>query len=216
MPTPRPGSGAHRAYPGGMSTPQPGRQPASVYRRRRVVVGLAALAVIVVIVLLFWPRGGSGDEKTNSGGTSPKPSASQTSDADPAACDPAAITVTPKTDKDSYAAGENPMISMEIVNTGAAACVLQVGTDVQLYEIVSGSDPIWNSRDCQTESTPATIVVEPNVPQSTTPFPWGRVRSAPDNCGDDRPQVAAGGATYRLSVSLGDVKSADDVPFLLN
>jgi hypothetical protein len=201
-----------------MSTQQPGRQPASVYRRRRIVVGLAVLAVIVVIVLLFIPRGSAEDDTKPTGGTSesPKPGDSETPDADgSAACDPAVVTLTAVTDKESYQAGETPMISMKIVNSGAAACTFDVGTDAQRYEIVSGSDPIWNSADCQSDAQPQQAVLEPGKELTTTPFAWGRVRSAPDNCGDDRPQVTAGGATYRLSVSLGDAKSAEDTPFLL-
>ena len=30
------------------------------------------------------------------------------------------------------------------------------------------------------------------------------------------PPVVAGGATYRLSVTLGDIESAEDTPFILN
>ncbi|TXK19069.1 hypothetical protein [Homoserinibacter sp. GY 40078] len=200
-----------------MSTPQPGRLPASVYRRRRVVVGLAALAVIAIIVLLLIPRGG--DEPTTPDPTTPSgsgtPSAESTEPADAAACDPADITLTPVTDKSEYQEGEFPMISMTIVNSGTEACSFDVGTDAQLYSIVSGSDPIWNSRDCQSESAPQEMVLEPGVETNTTPFEWGRVRSGTDNCGDDRPLVTAEGATYRLSVALGQAKSEEDVPFLL-
>ncbi|RQP11741.1 MAG: hypothetical protein EAS51_04910 [Microbacteriaceae bacterium] len=204
-----------------MSTQQPGRLPASVYRRRRLVVGLGALAVIVVIVLLIVRPGAASDGEPKGGGdsaSSSTPSAPATDEpsGDPrAACDPSVITVTPVTDKDSYAAGEIPMISMTIKNSGAVPCTFPVGTDVQYYEIVSGPDPIWNSRDCQTDSAPMETVLEPGVPLTTTPFGWSRVRSGPGNCGDDRPQVTAGGATYRLSVSLGEAKSASDKPFLL-
>jgi len=51
---------------------------------------------------------------------------------------------------------------------------------------------------------------------STTPFPWSRTRSSPGDCDADREQVTAGGATYRLSVSVGEFASEGDVPFLLN
>ncbi|MCS0498504.1 hypothetical protein [Protaetiibacter mangrovi] len=202
-----------------MSTQQPGRLPASVYRRRRIVVGLAVLAVIVVIVLLFIPRGGSGDDgKVGAGDSqSPAPTDTETTSADGSApCDPAVITLTAVTDKTSYAAGETPMISMTIVNSGASACTFDVGTDAQLYEIVSGSDPIWNSRDCQSDPQPLAQVLEPGVELSTTPFAWDRTRSSADTCDSDRSEVTAGGATYRLSVSLGEAASESDTPFLLN
>jgi hypothetical protein len=188
-----------------------------VYRRRRILVGLGVLAVIVVIVLLIVRPGAGADEpKTPGGSDSPDPSSSETTDADDsAACDPAAIMLTPVTDKDSYQAGETPMISMKIKNSGAAACTYDVGTAAQLYEIVSGSDPIWNSRDCQKDPQPMEQVLEPGIELTTTPFAWDRTRSSADTCDADRPQVTAGGATYRLSVSLGEAKSAEDIAFLL-
>jgi len=187
------------------------------------MVGLGALAVIVVIVLLIVRPGAASDGDGGKPGGSPSSTSSKgstetddTATGDPSAtCDPAVITLTPVTDKDSYAAGEIPMISMKIKNSGAVACTYTVGTDAQYYAIVSGPDPIWNSRDCQTDPTPLTQVLEPGVELTTTPFGWDRTRSSTTTCDGDRPQVAAGGATYRLSVELGDAKSASDKPFLL-
>ncbi len=198
-----------------MSSQSPGRLPASVYRRRRIVVGLAALAVIAVIVLLIsslvQPRT---EARTPEPETTEPPAAEQTT-APSDACNPAVIVLTPKTDAGEYPDGAQPLVSMEIVNNGAVACTLSVGTDVQLYEIVSGSDPIWNSRDCQRDPAPAEIVIEPNTPITTTPFAWDRTRSSTSTCEGERPQVAAGGATYRLKVSLGEITSESDRPFLL-
>ena len=200
---------------------QPGRQPASVYRRRRLVVGVAFLAVVVVVVLLIWgvaSGAGSGSDPDDEGSpsSSDSPNPSDTPDADGSTpCDPAVIVLTPVTDKTEYQAGENPMISMTIVNSGTSACTLNVGTDAQYYSIVSGDDPIWNSRDCQQDPAPLEQVLQPGVELTTTPFPWDRTRSSTDTCASDRPQVDAGGATYRLSVELGEAKSLEDTPFLL-
>ena len=114
-----------------------------------------------------------------------------------------------------YPDGVLPLVSMQIVNKGAVSCTLDVGTDVQLYEIVSGNDPIWNSRDCQREPAGAQMVVEPNVPLTTTPFTWDRTRSSTSTCDSERPAVSADGATYRLSVTLGAIRSETDAPFML-
>ena len=198
---------------------QPGRLPASVYRRRRFVVGLAVLAVVVVVVLLIWgvaSGAGSGADTSPSSSDTPNPTDTAKADADGSTpCDPAVIVITPVTDKTEYQAGENPMVSMTIVNSGTSACTLNVGTDAQLYSIVSGADPIWNSRDCQSEPAPLEQVLQPGVELTTTPFPWDRTRSSTDTCGSDRAQVDAGGATYRLSVELGETTSLEDAPFLL-
>lgn len=218
MPGAHPGSRASRAYPGVMTSQQPGRLPASVYRRRRIVVGLALLAVIVVIVLLV-VRPGGGDDDAGSRGepNAPQPTQTETADADETvACDPAAVLVTPVTDKDSYQAGETPMISMTLTNTGAVACTVDVDATKQYYAIVSGSDPIWNSRDCQTDAPqPFPQVLEPGLALSLPAIPWDRTRSSPDTCDADRAPVIAEGATYRLSASLAESSSPGDVAFLL-
>lgn len=192
-----------------------GPQPPSVYWRRRLLVLLGLIAVIVIIVLIVVRPGGE-----NTGTETPAPSDTPTNTAAPTeegeACNPAVIQLEAITDAAGYAPGVQPQISMSITNTGSVACTLDVGTAQQVYSIVSGSDPIWNSRDCQQDGTALEMELEPNTPLTTTPFAWDRTRSAPDTCGTGRPEVIAGGATYRLSVALGEIESAEDTPFILN
>jgi hypothetical protein len=44
---------------------------------------------------------------------------------------------------------------------------------------------------------------------------WDRTRSSPDTCGTAGEQVVAGGASYHLSVAVGDAESAETKQFLL-
>src|SRR5690606_29196167 len=104
---------------------------------------------------------------------------------------------------------------MSITNNGAVACVMDVGTDLQVYEITSGSELYWKSTDCQTEETPQKVALEPGVAQSTTPIPWDRTRSSAATCTSERPPVTAGGASYHLTVHLGELTSEDTAQFLL-
>jgi len=194
-----------------------GPQPPSVYWRRRLFALLGLVAVIVVIVLIVTSLQGGG------GGPTPSPTPSGTTSTPPQgsgddgdACDPSVITLEPITDATHYAAGVTPMISMRITNTGRSACTLDVGTAQQEYVIVSGSDPIWNSRDCQTESAPLERVLQPNEPLTSNPFPWDRTRSSTSTCSTARPEVIAAESTYRLSVKLGDLTSAGDAAFILD
>mgnify|MGYP007032572530 CR=1 FL=1 len=196
-----------------------GPQPPQVYWRRRLVVGLGLLAVIVIIVLIVWPRGSGGPADQ----PSPDPQSTETAAAgdevtegDAAACTAAQVVVTPVTDASSYPAGQQPLLSFTLLNTGTAPCTMQAGPDVQEYVIVSGSDRIWASTDCQDPALPATVLLEPGVALDSTPFPWSRTRSTPNDCDATRPDVIAGGATYRLSVTVGEFASADDRPFILN
>lgn len=198
-----------------------GPQPPSVYWRRRLIVLLGLVAVVVVILLIVFRPGAGGSEAgptPPSGDPSGTPSTTPTFEAsDPEElCDPSVIRLEPVTDSGSYAAGVMPQISMRITNTSSAPCTFDVGTAQQEYLIMSGSDRIWSSRDCQTEPANLPQVLEPNETLSTTPFPWDRTRSSEGTCDQERTEVIAGGATYRLSVSLGEATSESDVPFLLN
>lgn len=192
-----------------------GPQPSSVYWRRRLVVGLAALAVLVIILLIiFSPKG-----KPPAPGASdaPKPGATETmppkSSSEP--CAPGVVDLTADTDKNSYAAGEKPQLSLTLTNKGAIACTINAGATQQEFLITSGSELYWNSTDCQSNATDAFIVLEPNVKTEGDPITWDRTRSSTTTCAGERPAAPGGGASYHLNINLGDLKS-NDVQFILN
>lgn len=193
-----------------------GPQPPSVYWRRRLLVLLGIVAVVIIVVLIVWNGGRAAEDARETPAPSGTPSDQASAPPFEAGmCNPDVVRVVAVTDAESYAAGVQPMISMEITNLGSSACELSVGPDVQRYRIVSGSDEIWDSSHCLS-GEPAEVTLEPGEPVTTTPFAWDRTRSAPDTCDQERPEVVAGGATYRLSVALGEIESEGDVPFLLN
>lgn len=211
-----------------------GPQPSSVYWRRRIVFSVVILAVIAVILLIvFRPGGGDGtpagsetpppgsseSEAPDTGEESAAPDPEDTETAEPgeaATCSPSAVRVTPVVSAESFAAGEDPELSMEIVNIGAAACTFDVGTRQMEFLIMSGTDRIWSSVDCQSDPSEQLMLLEPNQTLTTDPpLVWDRTRSSADTCTGDRPEVVAGGSTYRLSAILGEASSAGDVPFLL-
>ncbi|MGV3713138.1 hypothetical protein [Pseudolysinimonas sp.] len=193
-----------------------GPQPPSVYWRRRAIVLLGLVAVVVIVVLIIVRPGSE-----NAGQETPRPADTPDTEqteapaAGPRDCDPAVLDIQPVTDSDSYASGQQPQISVQLTNNGSAACTLTVGEDQLVFAIVSGEDPIWTSSDCLT--TPAfEIELQPGQPVPNTPIAWDRTRSSTDTCGTSRPEVVAGGATYRLSVQIGTLESSSDTPFLLN
>ncbi|HXR44931.1 MAG TPA: hypothetical protein VN759_09005 [Pseudolysinimonas sp.] len=199
-----------------------GPQPPQVYWRRRLVVLLGVLAVIVVIVLII-VRPGSGSPKavpspSNSPSGLPSTLPSSSSSGGPAGdCDPSVITLTAITDAASYAAGVQPMLSMSIVNSGATACKLDVGTKAQDYVITSGADTIWNSTDCQQNPASTVVTLQPGKAVTTQPFAWPRTRSSASTCSATAPpQVTAGGASYHLQVKVGSITSAKTKQFVLN
>jgi hypothetical protein len=193
-----------------------------VYWRRRLLVALGVLAVIVIIVLIVGKPGQSGSgaaapAKTNSA----KPSVVQSTGpsvapAAGASCLPANVKLVPVADKATYASTEKPMISMTITNTGPASCTINLGTTQQELIITSGSEQIWDSKDCQTSPVDTVYTLKPGVAVPTTPIQWGRTRSSTSTCtATSLPAVAAGGASYHLSVKVGAITSKSSVQFLL-
>ena len=200
-----------------------GPQSSKVYWRRRLLALIVLAVLLIVVISVFTQVRSGGTKGAASGGAGAVPAASAAPIAPPAAAPVAgapclrnAIKLDPVTDKVTYASGENPKLSFTIANTGAVSCTLNVGTTQQTFTITSGSDVYWSSKDCQTGAVDSPLLLQPNVPQTSTPITWARERSSTSTCKDPRSAVPAGGATYNLSVTLGDVKPTGLKSFLLN
>jgi hypothetical protein len=194
-----------------------GPQPSRVYWRRRLIVGLGLLAVIVIIILIVNRPGSATGTKPGST-DSPAASDSATPGSTSAAgveCDPAKVTVEASTDATSYDAGVNPVLSFTLKSLMTEPCVIDVGSDVQEYKITSGEELIWTSTDCQKDEVAATTLLTPGVPKAGPPVTWDRTRSAPDTCETTREPVIADGASYHLTVVVGDLTSTSTRQFQL-
>ena len=190
-----------------------GPQPPAVYWKRRAIVLIGLLAVIVIILLIVFRPGSGAPTPTDS--KTPGASNAPVEGAEAPACTAEQVQLTAVTDKAVYQAGELPQLSMAITNLGAAACTINAGTDAQEYVITSGTEQYWTSRDCETNPVANDVILEPGVPKSPNPLSWERTRSSLDTCAGDRPAVPAGGASYHLTVKLGDLVSADTKQFQL-
>lgn len=198
-----------------------GPQPKSVYWRRRFFVILGLAAIIAVIALIVWPRpeadpadAADASETTASEATDGSEAPSEPTLA--ATCDPANIELLAITDAASYEAGQNPQLSLTITNIGTEVCSYNVGTTQQVFTITSGEEVYWLSTDCQTEPSDTILDLQPATPLRTDPIEWNRTRSSPDTCDQaDKPQVPAGGASYKLAVTVGAVTSPEPKQFLL-
>jgi len=179
-----------------------GPLPPSVYWRRRAIVLVLAILVFSGIWTLF---------TAFNAGTTPTPVTSQTPEA-VVACNSKNISLRAETNQESYAEGELPKFSMTITNAGTTACTLEVGTDKQKYVIMSGSDLIWDSTVCQVSPQPFSQIFEAGQSLTTEAVQWSRARS--DNCDSGTPAVG-GGASYQLTVYVGDLQSTDAKQFML-
>lgn len=201
-----------------------GPQPSSVYWRRRLIVLIGLVAVVVVIVLIVVRPGSAGGEPAKK---QPAPASTSTpaaatsiptssASADGKPCAQGDVKVEAVTDKDVYAAGELPQLSVALTNTGSAACTIDAGTAKQSFTITSGSEVYWKSTDCQTDKVDAEVLLQPGKTiSSQAPITWDRTRSDPSTCQAQRPQVPAGGASYHLETSVSDVKSSQTKQFIL-
>ena len=213
-----------------------GPQPPSVYWRRRALVLLGLVVAIVVVVLIVVRPGASGDEPgaaaTSTPAADPAPSTAATAPAADATPDPAsteataedgarcaatAIELVPVVDKQVFAPTELPQISMSVTNTGSSDCVINLGSGQQKLVVTSGEEQWWSSADCQVDPTDQDVTLTAGQTLSTPAIAWDRTRSTTDTCdADSRQAVPAGGATYRLTVSVGDITSANSAPMILN
>lgn len=203
-----------------------GPQLPTVYWRRRLIVGLGAVAVLIIIILII-ARPGSGGSKSPSAAPSPSATAGAAAGATaPVSASPAPvvgspcvssrITVDAVTDKNVYAAGVLPSISMTVTNTGSTPCSINLGSTQQELVITSGSETIWSSKDCQTEPVDTPTILKPNTPVSTPGIPWDRTRSSKATCTSARTPVKAAGASYHLTAKVGAIESAKTMQFILN
>jgi hypothetical protein len=214
---------------------KPGRRPlAPVYRRRRLFAGLVLLLVIAVVFGGFvavssaisgaQPSGGqpagtgaaADSQPTSSAPDSPSESTSAS--AAPTAssgdgCEQNLVTVTAATDKDSYAAGEKPLLTLKVTNNNKVPCEVNIGTSQMEYMITSGSDRIFSSKDCQAESTDLMKTIAPGKSE-TANFPWQRNRTV-QGCQSVEATPGAGGAYYVFTARLAN-KTSTKAVFQLN
>jgi len=197
--------------------------PRSVYVRRRIVVVVIAIVVIGLLIWAFAPKGGTptaaatnetpGTDSTG-GATASGPGDSATG-ADGPECDPSRIAITANTDKTEYQAGEAVQMTLTLTNNSSADCIIAAGTDQQSFIITSpsadGDETYWTSTDCQTDAQPQNVTLKPGIPVPTPALAWDRHRSIAGDCDpaviEARPVVGGGGASFDLTVKLGDLTS---------
>lgn len=128
------------------------------------------------------------------------------------------VKVEALTDATSYAADQNPQLSIRLTNTSAADCTINVGTTGQSFTVTSGNDTWWRSTDCQSE--PSDTIVTLAAGQTVTsaaPISWDRTRSSVETCADaNRVKAPGGGASYHLAVAIGGIAAASTAQFILN
>lgn len=197
------------------------RVSAKVYRRRRLVAAVLALLVLVAIVaggflVAGLLGGGSADDagtKPAADGAMEKPKAAAKAGTPPSAvCDEAGIKVTAAVDKPAYGPEELPVLTLRVTNSGKAPCDINVGTSQMQYQVTSGEDIIFNSKNCQVDPGDLVKNLAPGASE-TANLVWKVNRNAP-GCEKVVSVPGRGGATYGFVATLGKW-SSDKVTFTL-
>lgn len=197
-----------------------------VYRRRRLFVGAALLLVIAVAFGGFAAVSTvvNGGQANSGAGAAPTdqesaPAAGPEATASPSAtptgngCEQNLLTVTAATDKASYAADENPLLTLKVTNGNKVPCEVNIGTSQMEFLITSGSDRIFSSTDCQTDATELVKTIAPGQSE-TANFPWQRNRTV-QGCEPIEAKPGAGGAYYVFTARLAN-KTSPKAVFQLN
>jgi len=122
-------------------------------------------------------------------------------------------------DQLAFNPGDTPYFWFSVTNTGPVECKFNLGSDVTFFKVTSGSDNVWNSKDCNAERFAAEpIMLQPNVSMANPAGRWDRVRSNDSGCAltDGLPSVTADGASYVLQAEVNGILSTNKPQFVLN
>lgn len=198
-----------------------GPEAKNVYLRRRIFVLVVLLAVVAAVVLIVVKPGSSGGAATNpkvevpGEVTAAEQEADDEKSGEPSECRAKDLAVEAITDRESYAAGEKPKLSLSVTNVGKKTCTADLGTAAMVFAITSGSDQVWLSTDCQEKPDHRVVLLEPDKRLATEAIEWDRTRSSTETCDVPRDPVTADGASYHLRVSAAGVESDETAQFLL-
>lgn len=209
-----------------MSVRPVGNLPPSVYWRRRALVVLPLLFLLILTFYVACLPGGSDPQAGASSpiastsslapstsptpstsanaGTTPTPTASTPGVVAPAACVATSLQVVAVTSAPSYAVGSEPVLSLQVTNTGMTPCTQDLADPQVVLTVSNGDARVWGSHDCKVQPGTNVAVLTPNAPVKLS-ITWTGLSSQP-GCTAQRVRVAAG--TYTLQATLGAITGA--------
>jgi hypothetical protein len=125
-------------------------------------------------------------------------SASSTASAAPQPCAAKVLAVSAVVGRSTYHVGDEPLLELQVINTGSAPCVQDLADRQIELRVYNGESRVWGSHDCQIQpgTNPRTLAVEQPIRVAIT---WSGLTSQP-NCAGTRQRVGAG--TYTLYALL--------------
>lgn len=204
-----------------------GSQPPSVYWRRRLVVLGAFVVLIVLLVMTLKVIASGSDQPAGAQGTAPSSTANKSSGSTskprttptkratspaksrstrrssstatpPPACAAQNLKVSAVTGKAGYQVGDQPLLQLQVTNTGGASCVQDLADKQVELKVYNGESRVWGSHDCKVQPGTAPRTLTPNTPVRVA-ITWSGLSSRP-GCAGTRQRVGAG--TYTLYAAL--------------
>jgi hypothetical protein len=152
-------------------------------------------------------------DQTRTGSPAPagtgKPSGSKSGAAAPATCTAKQLSVKAVVGKTRYAIGDQPVLTLQVTNTGPAACVQNVADSQIVLRVYNGASRVWGSHDCQIEPGTDERTLEVGKPAGFS-IVWSGLTSQP-KCAGIRQRVGAGTYTLYASLSGHDGKATQFV-----
>jgi hypothetical protein len=137
------------------------------------------------------------------------PKSGASSSAAPARCTPAQLAVKAVVGKPSYAVGDHPVLTLQVTNTGSAACVQNVADSQIVLRVYNGASRVWGSHDCQIQPGTDERTLMPDKPAGFSVV-WSGLTSQP-KCAGTRQRVGAGTYTLYAALSGHDGKATQFV-----
>jgi hypothetical protein len=117
----------------------------------------------------------------------------------PAACTTKQLAVSAAVAKSSYQVGDDPVVMLQVEDTGPTPCVQDLADSQVELRVYNGESRVWGSHDCEVQPgvDKRTLAVGQPVRVSIT---WSGLSSQP-GCKGTRQRVGAG--SYTLYAALG-------------
>jgi hypothetical protein len=197
-----------------------GSQPPSVYWRRRLLLlgSVGLLLILLVLTVKIAASDGSNDAGAGGGTTAavttpvtstthshtsrapstPQTSSSKSSSAAPVPCAQKDLAVVAVASRSTYHVGDQPVLELQVTNTGARPCVQDLADSQIELRVYNGESRVWGSHDCQIEPGTNDRMLDVDTPVRVA-ITWSGLTSQP-HCAGTRQRVGAG--TYTLYALL--------------
>jgi hypothetical protein len=108
------------------------------------------------------------------------------------------LAVTAVAGQSTYHVGDQPVLALQVTNTGSRPCVQNLADSQIELRVYNGESRVWGSHDCQIQPGTNDKTLAMNTPVRVA-ITWSGLTSQP-NCAGTRQRVGAG--TYTLYALL--------------